>query len=64
MLAVVDVYDALVGTRPYRAALPHEQAVAMIRAQRGTHFDPDVVDAFVAVERDIQTLSRTLHRTG
>jgi putative two-component system response regulator len=63
VLAVVDVYDALVGARPYRAAMPHEQAVATIRAQRGTHFDPDVVDAFVAVERDIHTLSQTLNRT-
>ena len=36
----------------------------MIRAQRGTHFDPDVVDAFVAVERDIQALSQTLNRAA
>jgi adenylate cyclase len=64
VLAVVDVYDALVGSRPYRAAMPHEQAVAMIRAQRGTHFDPDVVDAFVAVERDIEALSQGLHRSA
>jgi adenylate cyclase len=64
VLAIVDVYDALVGARPYRAALPHEQAVAMIRAQRGTHFDPDVVDAFVAVERDIQALSQRLNRAA
>ena len=60
VLAVVDVYDALVGPRPYHVAVPHEQAVAAICAQRGTHFDPEVVDAFVAVERDIETLSRTL----
>ena len=63
VLAVVDVYDALVGTRPYRAALPHEQAVAMIRAQRGAPRS-DVVDAFVAVERDIQALSLTLNRAA
>jgi HD-GYP domain-containing protein (c-di-GMP phosphodiesterase class II) len=64
VLAIVDVYDALVGARPYRAALPHEQAVAMIRAQRGTHFDPDVVDAFVVVERDIQALSQRLNKAA
>jgi HD-GYP domain-containing protein (c-di-GMP phosphodiesterase class II) len=61
VLAIVDVYDALVGSRPYRAAMPHDQAVAAIRAQRGTHFDPDVVDAFVAVERDIKDLSQRLN---
>jgi adenylate cyclase len=60
ILAVVDVYDALVAARPYRVPMQHEEAVAIIRAQRGTHFDPDVVDAFMAVERDIQALSRVL----
>ena len=60
ILAVVDVYDALIAPRPYRVPMPHEQAVGMICAQRGTHFDPDVVDAFVAVERDIKALSKGL----
>jgi len=60
ILAVVDVYDALVAWRPYRVPMPHEQAVGMIRAQRGTHFDPDVVDAFVAAEHDIEALSKRL----
>jgi CHASE2 domain-containing sensor protein len=60
ILAVVDVYDALVAWRPYRLPMPHEQAVGIIRAQRGTHFDPDVVDAFVAAEHDIEELSKTL----
>ena len=60
ILAVVDVYDALVAPRPYRGPMPHKQAVSVIREQRGTHFDPDVVDAFVAGERDIEALSKTL----
>jgi adenylate cyclase len=60
ILAVVDVYDALVASRPYRRPMPHEQAVGIIRAQSGTHFDPAVVDAFLAAERDIEALSRTL----
>jgi adenylate cyclase len=60
ILAVVDVYDALVAWRPYRVPMPHQQAVGIIRAQRGTHFDPDVVDAFVAAEHDIEVLSKTL----
>jgi len=56
----VDVYDALIAARPYRGAMTHEQAVGIIREQRGTHFDPDVVDAFVAAEREIEALSKTL----
>jgi putative two-component system response regulator len=49
LMAVADVYDELTGRRIYRAALPHEQAVEMIRVDRGVHFDPDVVDAFLAI---------------
>jgi response regulator RpfG family c-di-GMP phosphodiesterase len=48
LVAVVDTYDALVAERPYKAALPHGEALEIIRRGRGTHFDPDVVDAFVA----------------
>ena len=40
--------------------MTHEQAIDIIRAQRGTHFDPDVVDAFIAAEREIEALSKTL----
>jgi len=46
--AIADVYDALISDRPYRAAMPLSDAMAIISAGRGTHFDPDVVDAFVA----------------
>lgn len=46
IVAVADVYDALVTDRPYKAAWSHERAVAHIVSLRGEHFDPDVVDAF------------------
>lgn len=49
LVAVVDVYDAITARRLYRAPLPHEQAVELIVAGKGTHFDPAVVDAFVAI---------------
>jgi putative two-component system response regulator len=52
ILAVVDVYDALVEPRPYRDRLPHDVAVTTIVEGRGTQFDPDVIDAFLAVERE------------
>ncbi len=49
LVAVVDVYDAMTARRLYREPVAREEAVRMIVAARGTHFDPDVVDAFVRV---------------
>jgi putative two-component system response regulator len=54
ILAVVDVYDALVEPRPYRDRLPHDVAVTTIVEGRGTQFDPDVIEAFLAVEQEFQ----------
>ena len=50
LMAVADVYDALISRRVYKAAMPHEKAVAIIREGRGSHFDPDIVDAFLAIQ--------------
>lgn len=47
IVAVADAYDAMVSDRPYRPALSHEQAVDILRAERGRQFDPTVVDAFL-----------------
>ena len=52
MVALVDVYDALVSARVYKDALPHEEVVQAIVASRGTHFDPDMVDAFLRIQED------------
>ena len=49
LLAVADVYDALVSSRPYRPGWKHDEALANIRAGRGSHFDPVMVDAFFGV---------------
>jgi len=46
LMALADVYDALVSVRPYKEALPHEKAARIIREGRGSHFDPVIVDAF------------------
>jgi putative two-component system response regulator len=46
LMAIADVYDALITRRIYKEAMPHEEAVKIIEAGRGTHFDPEVVDAF------------------
>jgi putative two-component system response regulator len=48
MMALADVFDALTTPRVYKEPWPVEKAVDLIRAQRGLHFDPAVVDAFEA----------------
>lgn len=48
LMAVADVYDALISRRVYKEPMPHDQAVEIIRQGRGQHFDPDVADAFLA----------------
>lgn len=52
LMAVADVYDALISKRIYKPAFPHDKAMSIIREGRGTHFDPDVVDALDAVETE------------
>ena len=58
IVAVVDVYDALTSDRPYRPALAHSDATALIREGSGTHFDAIVLDAFVNAMRDVRAVSR------
>ncbi len=50
IVALADVYDALTSTRVYKEALPHEIAKSMIEQEAGSHFDPEVVRAFLANE--------------
>ena len=52
IFAVVDVWDALTSDRPYRKAWSKEEALAYIQEQAGEHFDPQVVDAFLALMGD------------
>jgi len=49
LMAVADVYDALISRRVYKEGMPHEKAVAIITEGRGSHFDPDIVDAFLSL---------------
>jgi putative two-component system response regulator len=50
LMAVADVYDALISKRVYKPAFTHETAIEMVRQASGEHFDPDVVDAMLMVE--------------
>ncbi|MNX83149.1 Cyclic di-GMP phosphodiesterase response regulator RpfG [compost metagenome] len=57
LMAVADVYDALISRRVYKAGMPHAQAVEIIRQGRGTHFDPDICDAFLVCVEQFQTIA-------
>jgi putative two-component system response regulator len=57
LMAVADVYDALISRRVYKPPFPREKAVGIIREGRGTHFDPDMVDAFLAIEEEFHAIA-------
>jgi response regulator RpfG family c-di-GMP phosphodiesterase len=62
IVAVADVLDALVMDRSYRSAMPWDQAIDLVKAGRGGHFDPEVVDAFLSVEDRVLDLRDTMVR--
>lgn len=57
LMALVDVYDALISKRVYKPPFSHENAVTMICEQRGRHFDPDVIDAFTALASEFHAIA-------
>jgi putative two-component system response regulator len=57
IIALVDVYDAVHARSLYTQSLSHEDTVKLIARGRGTHFDPDVVDAFLHVSRAFEVVS-------
>ena len=59
LMALADVYDALISKRVYKDPIPHEKATEIIVEGKGTHFDPDVVDAFLALEDTFHNIALT-----
>jgi putative two-component system response regulator len=57
LMALADVYDALISRRVYKAPMSHEQAAQIIRQGRGQHFDPDITDAFVDLQSQFQAIA-------
>ncbi len=57
LMAVADVYDALISRRVYKPPFSHEEACRIVTEGRGTHFDPDMVDAFVAIAEDFRAIA-------
>lgn len=60
IVALADVYDALRSRRVYKEPFTHETARDMIIQERGRHFDPDVVDAFLSIESEILQIAASL----
>lgn len=58
LMAVADVYDALISKRVYKPAFSHDDAVAYIRDGRGGHFDPAIVDAFLEIADRFREIAR------
>src|SRR5213596_3677843 len=58
VVAVADVFDALVSERPYKKAWPLDEGIEFLKTQRGRHFDPRTVDAFLADRSRIETVLR------
>lgn len=57
LMAVADVYDALISRRCYKAPFSHDVAVNIIRDGKGRHFDPDMVDAFIEVAETFRQIA-------
>ena len=57
LMALVDTYDALTSKRVYKSEFPHEKAVEIILDEKGSHFDPTVVDAFLEVRESFRQIS-------
>src|SRR4030042_1412625 len=62
--AIADVFDALISKRPYKEPFPLEKSFTIIREGRGSHFDPEVVDAFFAVEKEVLSIRETYKDQG
>lgn len=58
LMAVADVYDALINRRIYKPAIPHKEAITILAAGRGSQFDPDILDLFVARADDFLAIAQ------
>ena len=54
LMALVDVYDALVSERPYKKAFPPEKAIQIVKEGSGTQFDPNLVEVFISASQGFQ----------
>ncbi|MCP3955301.1 MAG: response regulator [Desulfobacterales bacterium] len=57
LMAIADVYDALISNRVYKKPFTHTRAVKIILDGKGSHFDPDMVDAFMTIQEDFRQIA-------
>jgi putative two-component system response regulator len=62
LMAISDVYDALVSNRPYKNALPDEEAAKIIMEESGKQFDPDMVEVFVSIKDKFKAVREESNR--
>ena len=61
IMAVADVFDALVSRRVYKPGMPFDDAMAIIKKDAGSHFDPVCVEAFVHAEAKVRAVTEEIH---
>ena len=61
IVALADVYDALTSAREYKPAYSHEKAASILLEEKGKHFDPDVVDAFMATQETFRQIREKIN---
>jgi putative two-component system response regulator len=64
LMAVADVYDALISKRVYKEAFSHHESLSIMRKGRGTHFDPDILDAFMQISDQFQDIASRYKEDG
>jgi adenylate cyclase len=64
LMAVADAYDAIISPRVYKPALSHEEAIRIMNERRGTYFDPDVVDAFLEINKEFREIAARFAGAG
>jgi putative two-component system response regulator len=57
LMAIADVYDALISTRPYKEPMSYDEAAKIIEEGSGTHFDPNLVELFVELEPEFERIA-------
>ena len=62
LMAIADVYDALVSERPYKKAYSHEKAVEIIKKDSGTHFDQVLIDLFLSVSDEFKKIAEKYNK--
>jgi putative two-component system response regulator len=57
LMAVADVYDALISRRVYKDSMSHDKAISIIEEGKGSHFDPFMVDAFLTIQDEVKAIA-------